>query len=152
MMKLTSQEIILSAFKSAKQSENIIQSKAKDYGKNIADNQIQAILKQIEIMAVNHVDKIVTAEKAMHIDSLVKKYMSLDIRDALQDLVRDLINQQLLYNENLIKITNPYIREIFTEMRDEEMRYITILQQNIESLESKPTETNSVVYTKPKGN
>lgn len=152
MMKLTPQEIILSAFKSAKQSENIIQSKAKDYGKNIADNQVQAILKQIEIMAVNHVDKIVTAEKAMHIDSLVKKYMSLDIRDALQDLVRDLINQQLLYNENLIKITNPYIREIFTEMRDEEMRYITILQQNIESLESKPTETNSVVYTKPKGN
>ncbi|SNX53377.1 DUF2383 domain-containing protein [Thermoanaerobacterium sp. RBIITD] len=151
MQKITPQEMILSAFISAKQSENNIHKKAKEYGKNIADNQVQAVLKQIEIMALNHVDKIVTAQKTTHIDSLTKKNMSQDILDALQDLVKELINQQSFYNENLIKITNPYIRQIFTEMRDEEMRFISILQQNIESLESKPTEPNSVIYTKPKG-
>lgn len=152
MQNMSPQEIISSAFMKAKKSENIIHAKAKDYGKNISDSQMQAILKQIEITALNHVDKIVTAEKTMHINSLVKKNMSRDIIDALQDLVKDLINQQIFYNENLIIITNPYVRQIFTQMRDDEMRFITMIQQSIESLKSKPTEPNSVVYTAPREN
>ncbi|WP_434577917.1 DUF2383 domain-containing protein [Thermoanaerobacterium thermosaccharolyticum] len=152
MQNMSPQEIISSAFMKAKKSENIIHAKAIDYGKNISDNQMQAILKQIEITALNHVDKIVTAEKTMHINSLVKKNMSRDIIDALQDLVKDLINQQIFYNENLIIITNPYVRQIFTQMRDDEMRFITMIQQSIESLKSKPTEPNSVVYTTPREN
>lgn len=130
----------------------MIHKKAKDYGKNIPDSQVKGVLKQIEITALNHVDKIVAAEKTMQIDSLVKKNMSYDMMDALQDIEKDLINQQMFYNENLINITNPYVRQIFTQMRDDEMRFITIIQQNIESLKSKPTEPNSIVYTTPREN
>lgn len=149
---MSPQEIISSAFKKAKKYENVIHGKAKDYGKSISDSQVKGVLKQIEITALNHVDKIVTAEKTMHIDSLVKKNMSYDMMDALQDIEKDLINQQMFYNENLINITNPYVRQIFTQMRDDEMRFITIIQQNIESLKSKPTEPNSIVYTTPREN
>lgn len=149
---MSPQEIISSAFKKAKNYESVIHKKAKDYGKNIPDSQVKGVLKQIEITALNHVDKIVAAEKTMRIDSLVKKNMSYDMMDALQDIEKDLINQQMFYNENLINITNPYVRQIFTQMRDDEMRFITIIQQNIESLKSKPTEPNSIVYTTPREN
>ncbi|AEF18074.1 MULTISPECIES: hypothetical protein [Thermoanaerobacterium] len=152
MQNMSPQEIISSTFKKAKNYENVIHKKAKDYGKNIPDSQVKGVLKQIEITALNHVDKIVAAEKTMRIDSLVKKNMSYDMMDALQDIEKDLINQQMFYNENLISITNPYVRQIFTQMRDDEMRFITIIQQNIESLKSKPTEPNSIVYTTPREN
>lgn len=152
MQKITQQEMILSAFIDADKLENVINDKSRKYGKDIADNQTQAILKQIEIMTKNHRDKINTAKKTMHIDSLAKKNMSRDILDALQDLIKDLINLQSFYNESLVNITNPYIRENFTLMRDDAMRYISILQQNIESLESKPNMPNSVIFSKPKGN
>lgn len=151
MQKITAQEMILSAFMEAKNLENIVLDKVKEYGGEIADSQIKALLKQIEIMSKNHKDRISKAQKTMHIDSLSKKIMSQDPLDMLQDLVKYLINLQTFYNENIVNITNPYVRQLFTEMRDEAMRFVSLVQTNIEGLESKPTNQNNIVLNRPKG-
>lgn len=144
------QELILSAFIEAKNIEDTILDKIKEYNGEIADNQLKALLKQIEIMAKKHKERISTAQKTMHIDSLSKKNMSQEPLDMLQDLVKYLINLQAFYNENIVNITNPYVRQLFTEMRDEVMRFISLVQMNIEGLESKPTNPNNILFNRPK--
>jgi len=58
--------------------------------------------------------------------------------EVLKDLLDYKITSQLLYNENLIKIRNPEVRQIFTQFRDDEMRSIIRLQQKIERMETPP--------------
>lgn len=56
--------------------------------------------------------------------------------DILKDILQYRISNQKSYNENLIEIRNPEIRQVFTQMRDDEMRAIVKLQQKIERLEA----------------
>lgn len=58
--------------------------------------------------------------------------------DILKDILEYRISNQLFYNENLINIRNPEVRQLYTQLRDEEMRAIVKLQQKIERLEAKP--------------
>lgn len=58
--------------------------------------------------------------------------------DILKDILQYRISNQLFYNEKLINIKNPEVRQLFREMRDDEMRDIVKLQQKIQRLESKP--------------
>ncbi|ABY95622.1 DUF2383 domain-containing protein [Thermoanaerobacter sp. CM-CNRG TB177] len=149
MQKITQQEIILSAFVEAQNLEKILLDKVREYGKESVDNQIKALLKQIEIMIKNHKEDIKKAQKTMHINSLVKKNMSQEPLDMLQDLLKNLVNIQAFYNETVVNITNPYVRQLFTQMRDDVMRFISILQMEIESLESKPSIPNNTVLNTP---
>lgn len=58
--------------------------------------------------------------------------------DILKDILQYRIANQLFYNKSLIHIRNPEVRQLFSEMRDAEMRAIEKLQQKIERLQSKP--------------
>lgn len=58
--------------------------------------------------------------------------------DILKDILQSRISNQVYYNENLIALRNPEIRQVFTEMRDDEMRDIVRLQQKIHRLEASP--------------
>jgi rubrerythrin len=55
--------------------------------------------------------------------------------DALNDILQNRVSNQVFYNENLINITNPEIRAVYTQLRDDEMRSIVKLQQLINRLE-----------------
>lgn len=58
--------------------------------------------------------------------------------DILKDILEYRVSNQLFYNENLINIRNPGVRQLYTQLRDDEMRAIVKLQQKIEKLEAKP--------------
>ncbi len=58
--------------------------------------------------------------------------------DILMDILQYRISNQLFYNERLINIRNPEVRQLFSEMREDEMRAIEKLQQKIERLNAKP--------------
>ena len=58
--------------------------------------------------------------------------------DILMDILQYRISNQLFYNEKLINIRNPEVRQLFSEMREDEMRAIEKLQQKIERLNAKP--------------
>lgn len=57
--------------------------------------------------------------------------------DILKDILEYRISNQVFYNEALINVKNPEARQIFTQVRDDEMRAIVKLQQKIERFESK---------------
>jgi hypothetical protein len=57
--------------------------------------------------------------------------------DILKDLLEYKIASQISYNNYMIDLLNPEARQLFTQMRDDEMRAITKLQQKITRLESK---------------
>jgi len=56
--------------------------------------------------------------------------------DALKDILQSRIVNQMSYNEGLINNYNPELRQVYTQLRDDEMRSIVKLQQRVERLES----------------
>lgn len=70
--------------------------------------------------------------------------------DVLKDLLQYKITNQLFYNENLIYITNPEVRHLFSQLRDNEMREIIKIQKNIERLDAKPFNISKIFSIKPR--
>ncbi|SHK04662.1 hypothetical protein [Paramaledivibacter caminithermalis] len=68
--------------------------------------------------------------------------------DILKDILQHRISNQLFYNKNLIYIVNPEARQLFSQMRDDEMREIEKLQQKIKRLQAKPYVISKVFPTK----
>jgi rubrerythrin len=53
----------------------------------------------------------------------------------LQDVLNNEIQHQLFYNEQSVLITNPSIRQFLFQLRDDKMRNITLLQNEITKME-----------------
>lgn len=68
--------------------------------------------------------------------------------DMLKDILEYKISNQLFYNDNLIHIVNPEVRQLFSQMRDDEMREIEKLQQKIKRLQAKPYLISKLFPTK----
>lgn len=66
----------------------------------------------------------------------------------LKDILEYKISNQLFYNDNLIHIVNPEARQLFSQMRDDEMREIEKLQQKIKRLQAKPYVISKIFPTK----
>ncbi len=58
--------------------------------------------------------------------------------DMLKDILQFRISSQIFYNQNLIHIRNPEVRQLFSELRNDEMRAVEKLQQKIQKLENTP--------------
>lgn len=58
--------------------------------------------------------------------------------DIFKDLLHYKWSNQTQYNEDLLTVRNPEIRQILTQLRDDEMRAVVKLQQRIDRLESTP--------------
>lgn len=54
--------------------------------------------------------------------------------DKLQDALQLEMMIQSAYNKHMMNITNPEIRQLFTQMRDAKMQNITTLQQEIQQM------------------
>lgn len=54
--------------------------------------------------------------------------------DKLHDILETEISMQMLYNKYMMKITNPEIRQLFSQFRDEHMQHITQIQQQAQQL------------------
>jgi rubrerythrin len=54
--------------------------------------------------------------------------------DSLQDALQSEMMLQSMYNKHMINITNPEVRQLFTQMRDAKMQNLTMLQQEIQQL------------------
>ncbi len=52
----------------------------------------------------------------------------------LNEVLQQEMNLQALYNKNMMEITKPEIRQLFTQLRDEKMGNITQLQKEIDNL------------------
>ncbi len=58
--------------------------------------------------------------------------------DILKDILEYRIASQCIYNDAIIEIRNPEVRQLFMQMRDDEMRAIEKLQQIIQRHETPP--------------
>lgn len=54
--------------------------------------------------------------------------------DQLQDVLADEMDLQSKYNQHLLNITNPEVRQLFTQLRETKMQHVTELQQQIKNL------------------
>lgn len=70
--------------------------------------------------------------------------------DILKDILQYRIINQVSYNENLISIRNPEVRQVFTQLRDDEMRDIVRIQQKIERKKGSSGILAKILPSKPK--
>lgn len=54
--------------------------------------------------------------------------------DFLHDSLQDEIMLQSMYNKYMMEISNPEVRQLFTQLRDEKMQNISQLQQEIKTM------------------
>ena len=54
--------------------------------------------------------------------------------DFLHDCLQNEMMLQSMYNKYMMEISNPEVRQLFTQLRDEKMRNITQLQQEINTM------------------
>jgi len=54
--------------------------------------------------------------------------------DLLRDALQDEMMLQTMYNKHMIEITNPEVRQIFTQFRDTKLQNLTQLQQEIKDM------------------
>ncbi|SDD67419.1 spore coat protein [Sporomusa acidovorans] len=54
--------------------------------------------------------------------------------DYLTDVMQDEKMMQSMYNKNMMDITNPEVRQLFTQLRDAKMQNLSQLQQEIQTL------------------
>ena len=62
--------------------------------------------------------------------------------DKLHDIVETEMADQMLYNKYMLQITNPEVRQLFTQLRDEHMQHVTQLQQQVQQLKKNPNDSN----------
>ena len=60
--------------------------------------------------------------------------LDLNALDKLQDILQGEMVMQSRYNKYMMDVTNPEIRQLFTQMRDGKMQNITRLQQEIQQM------------------
>lgn len=58
--------------------------------------------------------------------------------DKLHDVLETEMADQMLYNRYMLQITNPEVRQLFMQFRDEHLQHITQLQQQIQQLMMNP--------------
>lgn len=58
--------------------------------------------------------------------------------DIYADIMQYRISNQKQYNDDLIIVRNPEVRQLFTQLRDDELRAVVKLQQRLERLKSPP--------------
>ncbi|WP_031517392.1 hypothetical protein [Desulfofalx alkaliphila] len=69
----------------------------------------------------------------------------MDTLDLLYDALQTKMDNQKYYNEQAILITNPMVKQLFINLRDEEMQHIEMLQKKINSIEGKPFPINKII-------
>lgn len=62
--------------------------------------------------------------------------------DKLHDILETEMADQMLYNHYMLQITNPEVRQLFTQFRDEHMQHITQIQQQVQQLMGNLTNLN----------
>jgi hypothetical protein len=70
--------------------------------------------------------------------------------DVMRDILQDRISNEIFYNSNIIEFRNPEIKQLYTQMRDDEMRSIVKLQQKIERNEAPEGIISRIFPTKTK--
>ncbi|MFT5876110.1 MAG: hypothetical protein ACI8WT_005114 [Clostridium sp.] len=54
--------------------------------------------------------------------------------DFLHDSLQNEMMLQAMYNKYMMEVSNPEVRQLFTQLRDEKMKSITQLQQEIKTM------------------
>ncbi|WP_459590687.1 spore coat protein [Clostridium sporogenes] len=54
--------------------------------------------------------------------------------DFLHDSLQDEMMLQSMYNKYMMEISNPEVRQLFTQLRDSKMKNISQLQQEIKTM------------------
>jgi len=57
--------------------------------------------------------------------------------DFLHDTLEDEMMMQSMYNKYMMEINNPEVRQLFTQLRDEKMKNVSQLQQEIKTMAEK---------------
>ncbi|KJS14823.1 MAG: hypothetical protein VR69_16250 [Peptococcaceae bacterium BRH_c4b] len=72
----------------------------------------------------------------------------MNIKDLLYDIMQDKLSSQRFYNDSMLGMANPSVRELFKKLRDEEESHGIVLQREILAIESKPFPINKIMVAR----
>lgn len=137
-MKIEDQEYLYMSMKKAMEHENAMISRIKNYKKNIKDNRLGGILDQCMKVSENHLKMLKKYWDELKIEAITKENISLDTLDQLEEIRNQLNKNETFYNEAMLNILNPLVRNMMRGFVDDDLKLYFHVQEEVENLKSRP--------------
>lgn len=132
-------QITILAFKYLLEYEKSMLVKYYKYKKRVTASNVKDIIKNIEENAKARMKKLDDAVDKLNLNQLDLNINTLSDAEALEELLRYQKVGFDIYNDYIIRVRNPYAREVFRELRDDMFSYINTLESNAIKLMAVPT-------------
>lgn len=137
-MKIEDLEYLYLSMKKAMEHENAMISRIKNYKKNIKDDRLGGLLDQCLKVSENHLKMLKRYWDELKIEAITKENISLDTLDQLEEIKNQLNKNEIFYNEAMLNILNPLVRDMMRGFVDDELKLYFHVQEEVENLKSRP--------------
>ncbi len=139
-MNTENSQILLSilAFKTLMEYEKSMVSKYFEYKKRAALSDVRDLIIKMERDSYGRLKKLNDAVKKLNLEKMNQPINTLDDIEVLKELRMYLAAGYGIYNDYIITINNPYARDIFKELREGILEYITSAEAYITRYKNLP--------------
>ncbi len=137
-MKVEDQEYLYLSMKKAMEHEDAMIIRAKSFRKNIKDNRLGGLLDQCQKVSENHIKMLKKYWSELNIEAITKRNMSLDNLDQLEEIQKQLNKNETFYNEAILNILNPLVRDMMRKFIEDELKLYFEVQEEAENIKHMP--------------
>jgi hypothetical protein len=131
-------QITILAFKYLIEYEKSMLVKYYKYKKRVTLPRVMDIIKKMEEDAKVRMKKLDDAVNKLNLNQLDLNIDTLNDIEAIEELLEYQSVGFDIYNDYIIRVRNPYAREVFKELREGIFSYINILESNAIKLKAVP--------------
>lgn len=132
------QENLRLYMKRAMEHENAMIVRTKTFKKYIKDKKLVGLLNQCQKVAENHLVILKKYWDELKIEVVTKANMSVDTLDQLEETQKQLRKNEAFYNEAILDVLNPLIRDMLTDFIEDDLKLYFSIREEVIKLKNKP--------------
>ncbi len=132
------QENLRLYMKRAMEHENAMIVRTKTFKKYIKDKKLVGLLNQCQKVAENHLVILKKYWDELKIEVVTKANMSVDTLDQLEETQKQLRKNEAFYNEAILDVLNPLIRDMLTDFIEDDLKLYFSIREEVIKIKNKP--------------
>jgi rubrerythrin len=132
------QENLRLYIKRAMEHENAMIVRTKTFKKYIKDKKLVGLLNQCQKVAENHLVILKKYWDELKIEVVTKANMSVDTLDQLEETQKQLRKNEAFYNEAILDVLNPLIRDMLTDFIEDDLKLYFSIREEVIKIKNKP--------------
>lgn len=138
-------QLIILVFKYAMEYEKDMLSRYREYKKRVTLSEVKRIVEKLEQESHERMKKLQEAIKKLNLEQMNQSVDTLDDAEALKELIRYQNTGHIMYSDYILRVHNPYAREVFKQLKDSTFGYIEMIERETIKLTTLPS-VNEEIY------